>query len=304
MFDKELAAFYQYLQAEKRYSSHTLQAYQRDIQKFLDFSQQQHIADWSQLDHQHIRQLISQVHRQGLSPRSIQRLLSSLRSLFRYLLIHKHISKNPSAGISAPKAARKLPEVLNPDELDHLMQLDINDPLAVRDMAIMELFYGCGLRLAELVALDIKQAQGQQNLRFVGKGKKDRQVPIGKKAQQAIQAWVNQRTQFIKNDESALFVSQRGQRISKSNIAQRLKKWAKVKGLPQRVYPHLMRHSFASHILESSHDLRAVQELLGHENLSTTQIYTHLDFQHLAQVYDASHPRAKKIKPIKTKLKD
>ena len=294
MFDKELNAFYQFLQSEKQYSPLTLQAYRRDIQKFLDFCQQDDVAEWSQLDNLHVRQFVSQVHRQGLSAKSIQRLLSSLRSLFRYLLIHQHISKNPAVGIHAPKVARKLPEVLSPDDLNHLLQLDANDPLAVRDMAIMELFYGCGLRLAELVALDVVQVQGQQSLKFVGKGKKERQLPIGKKAQQAIEAWLKLRAQFVKINEPALFVSQRGSRISKSSIGQRLKKWAKAKGLPQRLYPHLMRHSFASHILESSHDLRAVQELLGHENLSTTQIYTHLDFQHLAEVYDAAHPRAKK----------
>jgi len=243
-----------------------------------------------------VRQFVSQVHRQGLSAKSIQRLLSSLRSLFRYLLIHQYISKNPAVGIHAPKVARKLPEVLSPDELNHLLQLDENDPLAIRDMAIMELFYGCGLRLAELVSLDVAQVQHQQSLTFTGKGQKERRVPIGKKAQQAIDVWLKLRAQFAHINEPALFVSQRGSRISKSSIGQRLKKWATAKGLPQRVYPHLMRHSFASHILESSHDLRAVQKLLGHENLSTTQIYTHLDFQHLAQVYDAAHPRAKKSK--------
>ena len=295
MFDARLKDFYQYLQAEKRYSPHTLQAYRRDIQKFTDFCQQQHIDNWQQVDSLLLRQLVAQVHRQGLSGRSIQRFLSSLRSLFRYLLRHKHIKQNPLSGISAPKSPRKLPEVLSPDELDHLLSLDENDPLAVRDMAIMELFYGCGLRLAELVSLDLEQlSRGQTELKLTGKGNKDRRLPIGEKAHAAVQRWIKLRGQLAKEDEPALFVSKRGSRISKTAIAQRLKKWAAAKGMPQRIYPHLMRHSFASHILESSHDLRAVQELLGHENLSTTQIYTHLDFQHLAQVYDAAHPRAKK----------
>lgn len=295
MFDARLKDFYQYLQAEKRYSPHTLQAYRRDIQKFTDFCQQQHIDNWQQVDSLLLRQLVAQVHRQGLSGRSIQRFLSSLRSLFHYLLRHKHIKQNPLSGISAPKSPRKLPEVLSPDELDHLLSLDENDPLAVRDMAIMELFYGCGLRLAELVSLDLEQlSRGQTELKLTGKGNKDRRLPIGEKAHAAVQRWIKLRGQLAKEDEPALFVSKRGSRISKTAIAQRLKKWAAAKGMPQRIYPHLMRHSFASHILESSHDLRAVQELLGHENLSTTQIYTHLDFQHLAQVYDAAHPRAKK----------
>ena len=295
MFDARLKDFYQYLQAEKRYSPHTLQAYRRDIQKFTDFCQQQHIDNWQQVDSLLLRQLVAQVHRQGLSGRSIQRFLSSLRSLFHYLLRHKHIKQNPLSGISAPKSPRKLPEVLSPDELDHLLSLDENDPLAVRDMAIMELFYGCGLRLAELVSLDLEQlSRGQRELKLTGKGNKDRRLPIGEKAHAAVQRWIKLRGQLAKEDEPALFVSKWGSRISKTAIAQRLKKWAAAKGMPRRIYPHLMRHSFASHILESSHDLRAVQELLGHENLSTTQIYTHLDFQHLAQVYDAAHPRAKK----------
>ncbi len=294
MFDEELNAFYRFLESEKHYSEHTLSAYRRDIEKLLVFCQQQGINSWQQLDNLHIRQFISQLHRQGLSAKSLQRLLSTLRSLFQYLLTHQYILKNPALGVRAPKASRKIPEVLSPDDLNHLLQLDESDPLAVRDMAMMELFYGCGLRLAELANLDVMQLDNKKSIRFIGKGKRERQVPVGRKAQQAVRAWIKIRTQFAKENEKALFVSQRGTRISKSNIAQRLKKWAALKSLPQRVYPHLMRHSFASHILESSHDLRAVQELLGHKNLSTTQIYTHLDFQHLAQVYDAAHPRAKK----------
>lgn len=294
-FDQDLSAFFQFLQTEKRYSEHTLKNYRRDIHGFLEYCNEIQLADWTEIDQQHIRSYVARVHRQGLAGKSIQRLLSSLRSLFRFLLRNSKLKLNPAVDVAAPKSNRKLPEVLSPDKLDHLMHLDGSDPLAVRDMAIMELFYGCGLRLSELVGLDLKKIDWQeQTLNVLGKGSKQRIAPFGDKARLAMQNWLKLRGQFTNEDEPALFVSQRGTRISASSVQQRLKKWAMKKGIDQRIYPHLMRHSFASHILESSHDLRAVQELLGHANLSTTQIYTHLDFQHLAKVYDAAHPRAKK----------
>jgi len=294
LFDSELQAFFQFLKTEKRYSKHTLSSYQRDLNAFVQYCQQAELNGWQAIDHQHIRSYAAQVHRKGLSGTSIQRLLSSIRSLFKYLLKHRKVKYNPAEGVSAPKSLRKLPEVLTPDDLDNLMRLDEADPLAVRDMAIMELLYGCGLRLSELVELDLSKIEWQeQTLDVIGKGSKQRLVPFGNKALKALKKWIKNRSQFVNENEQAVFISQRGNRISASSVQQRLKKWAQVKGLDRSLYPHLMRHSFASHILQSSHDLRAVQELLGHANLSTTQIYTHLDFQHLAKVYDSAHPRAK-----------
>ncbi len=297
-FDSELQAFFQYLKTEKRYSKHTLSGYQRDLNGFIQYCQQAELAGWQAIDHQHIRSYAAQVHRKGLSGTSIQRLLSSIRSLFKYLLKYHKVKNNPAVGVSAPKSLRKLPEVLTPDDLNNLMRLDEADPLAVRDMAIMELLYGCGLRLSELIALDLSKIEWQeQTLDVTGKGSKQRRVPFGKKAHKALKNWIKMRSQLVNENEQAVFISQRGNRISASSVQQRLKKWAQLKGLDQSLYPHLMRHSFASHILQSSHDLRAVQELLGHANLSTTQIYTHLDFQHLAKVYDSAHPRAKLKSP-------
>ena len=295
MFDSELQAFFQYLESEKRYSEHTLKSYRRDISGFIEYCQGLEISTWHVIDSQHVRNYAAQKHRQGLSGKSIQRLLSSLRSLFKYLIKYQKLKTNPAVGVVAPKTLRKLPEVLGADDLNHLLTLDDSDPLAVRDMAIMELLYGCGLRLAELIDLNINQIDWQGlSLQVTGKGRKQRLVPFGKKAAQALKKWFNKRKLYAAENEQAVFVSQRGTRISASSVQQRLKKWAKAKGLDRRLYPHLMRHSFASHILESSQDLRAVQELLGHANLTTTQIYTHVDFQQLAKVYDAAHPRAKK----------
>ncbi len=295
MYESGLQDFFQYLKTEKRYSVHTLSNYQRDIHGFIAYCQSQQLTDWSSIDTQHVRSYIAQVHRRGLSGKSIQRLLSSIRSLYRFLMKRHWVAHNPALGVSAPKSSRKLPEVLNPDDLDHLLNLSDSEPLAVRDRAMMELLYGCGLRLSELIGLDLNNIEWQeQSLNVLGKGRKQRIVPFGDKAAQALKHWLKLRVHYATQDEAAVFVSQRGNRISPASVQQRMKKWARVKGLDQRLYPHLMRHSFASHILESSQDLRAVQELLGHANLSTTQIYTHLDFQQLAKVYDAAHPRAKK----------
>jgi len=295
MFDSELQAFYQYLQSEKRYSEHTLKNYQRDIRSFIEYCQTREIALWQSIDSQHVRDYVAQRHRKGLSGKSIQRLLSSLRSLFKYLIKYQKLKTNPAVGVTAPRTLRKLPEVLSPDDLNHLLTLDDSDPLAIRDMAIMELLYGCGLRLSELVDLNLNQIDWQSStLNVIGKGRKQRLTPFGQKAAQAVKKWLATRSRYVAENEQAVFVSQRGTRISASCVQQRLKKWATVKGLDRRLYPHLMRHSFASHILQSSQDLRAVQELLGHANLTTTQIYTHVDFQQLAKVYDAAHPRAKK----------
>lgn len=287
--------FYQYLETEKQYSEHTLKNYQRDIRSFLGFCEQQSINDFALLDSAHIRSFVASRHRQGLGGRSLQRLLSALRSLFHFLNKQRLLTNNPAKGVRAPKTARKLPEVLTVDQLDQLLNIKGDDILAVRDKAIMELMYGCGLRLTELVSLDLNKIDKQEQLLdVVGKGGKQRKLPYGGKALKALNNWLNIRSQMAALEETAVFVSNRGQRLKQRSIQQRMKKWAITQGLDSDLYPHKLRHSFASHILESSSDLRAVQELLGHENLSTTQIYTHLDFQHLAKVYDDAHPRARK----------
>ena len=292
---EQIERFYQYLETEKQYSSHTLKNYQRDISAFLAYCEQQSIDDFSHLDAAHIRSFVASRHRQGLAGRSLQRNLSALRSLFHYLNKQRLLSINPAKGVRAPKTPRKLPEVLTVDQLDQLLHIRSDDVLSIRDKAMMELMYGCGLRLSELVGLDLKKIdERQQTLNVIGKGEKQRELPYGGKAKDALEHWLSVRSQLADSDEQAVFVSQRGQRLKQRSIQQRMKKWAIKQELDSDLYPHKLRHSFASHILESSGDLRAVQELLGHENLSTTQIYTHLDFQHLAKVYDDAHPRARK----------
>ena len=218
-----------------------------------------------------------------------------MRSLYRYLLREQKCKQNPAMGVRAPKAGRKLPVTLDVDQMDRLLSMAGNEPLVLRDRAIMELFYSSGLRLAELGSLDIHDLDCQDSmLEVTGKGNKTRRLPVGRMAMQALVQWLGVRNQLAKPDQAALFVSQRGTRLSLRSIQSRLDLRAREQGCPQKIHPHLMRHSFASHVLESSGDLRAVQELLGHADISTTQIYTHLDFQHLAQVYDKAHPRARK----------
>ncbi len=297
MFDDDLEKFFQYLQSERHYSPHTLSNYRRDIRGFLDFCQQHNLNDWVSIDSQNVRDYVARLHRQGLAGKSLQRLLSSLRSLFRHLLKQQKILANPATGLRAPKSQKKLPDVLSPDALDHLLNLKGKDSESLRDRAILELFYGCGLRLSELTGLDLDSIRwGEQVLVVLGKGNKQRRVPFGSKARDALQTWLTPRALLVNENENAVFISLKGKRISPRSVETQLKKRAREQGMFQRIYPHLLRHSFASHILESSGDLRAVQELLGHANLSTTQIYTHVDFQHLANVYDAAHPRARRKK--------
>jgi len=257
--------------------------------------------DWDEIKQADIRCCVATLHRQGLSGKSLQRWLSTIRRLYNYFCRFKRASKNPAIGIPAPKAAKRLPNTLNVDEIDQLLRRKTSPDssnkkdLSVRDIAMMELMYACGLRLSELSGLDLQDIDWhQQSILVTGKGQKQRRLPFGGKAKVAIKSWLKERENLASVKDSALFVSQRGTRLSNSSIQKRLKKMALTQGLNTNVYPHMLRHSFASHILESSHDLRAVQELLGHANLSTTQIYTHLDFQHLAGVYDNAHPRARK----------
>ncbi len=301
---QDLDKFYRYLRAEKRYSSHTVAAYSRDINHFIRggaFDGNLPL-EWDDIKQADIRRIVAQLHRKGLSGKSLQRWLSSIRSLFNYLCRFKRAKHNPAVGIPAPKTAKRLPKTLNVDEINQLLEIravttitEESKSLICRDNAMMELMYACGLRLSELSGLNMSDIDWQQQtLNVIGKGQKQRRVPFGKKAKQAINNWKKSRDQMVNKNETALFISSRGSRISNSSIQKRMKKMAIAQGLNTPVYPHMLRHSFASHILESSKDLRAVQELLGHANLSTTQIYTHLDFQHLAGVYDNAHPRARK----------
>ena len=278
--------FFIYLESERKYSKHTLSAYRRDIKSFRQFCSENNQTVWADIDEALIRRFVASQHRKGLSGRSLQRQLSAVRTLFNYLCRHYDLDNNPADGIPAPKSPKRLPETLGVDQLNSLLAAPGDDPLAIRDHTMMELLYGCGLRLSELTGLNTADVDWQQQvLTVTGKGNKQRRIPFGKKAATALKNWLKER---------ALLLNKNGQRIGNRSVQQRLKKWALKQGLDSNAYPHMLRHSFASHILESSSDLRAVQELLGHANLSTTQIYTHLDFQHLAGVYDKAHPRSRK----------
>ncbi|MEJ2361581.1 MAG: tyrosine recombinase XerC [Gammaproteobacteria bacterium] len=287
-------AFLDKLRHQRQLSSHTLSNYARDLQRFRLYLDSIKLDSWDQVDEACIRQFIAQRHRQQISARTSQRELSALRSFFNFLISEQHLRYNPAQAVQAPKARQALPRVLDVDQVQQLVEIKADTPLAVRDRAILELFYSCGLRLSELAGLDLPLDLGQALLTVVGKGNKTRSVPIGSKAIAALRAWLDIRGDFVKLANNAVFLSERGGRLSVRSIQQRLRHWARVQGLTDHVHPHMLRHSFASHILESSGDLRAVQELLGHSDINTTQIYTHLDFQHLAKVYDSAHPRASK----------
>jgi integrase/recombinase XerC len=288
--------FLHHLKHERRLSPQTQQSYQHDLKQVMAFCDQRGVERWEHLDVHAVRQYVSWRHRHGLSGRSLQRELSALRSFFNYLLREYRVKLNPADGVAAPKSPRKLPKTLDVDQVKQLLDQDGGDePLAVRDQAMMELFYSSGLRLAELVGLNLPDVDLKDGTAVVtGKGNKTRIVPVGRYARRAIEAWLKTRSEWAKDGETALFISRRGERIGRRSVQQRLQEWAVKRGLPEHLHPHKLRHSFASHMLESSGDLRAVQELLGHADISTTQIYTHLDFQHLAKVYDQAHPRARK----------
>jgi integrase/recombinase XerC len=288
-----LDAFFQYMEVEKRTSDHTLKSYQRDIKQLINYCSSQQYQNWNLVQPSDIRKHIANRHRNGISSKSLQRELSAIRSFYNYLLKKHIVSSNPANHIRAPKQERKLPKVLDVDQVFGILETNPDSPLEIRDLAMFELFYSSGLRLSELANLnigDIDFTDHSLRVRY-GKGGKQRELPIGSKAIAAIKKWLTYRTETT---DEALFTSTKGQRIGQRSIQLRLDRWCKKIGLPEHVHPHMLRHSFASHLLESSQDIRAVQELLGHSNLSTTQIYTHLDFQHLADVYDKTHPRAKK----------
>lgn len=287
--------------ADKRgYSAHTLAAYRRDVTHFAQYlsSHQdgsREINAWGDVDIQQVRAYAASRHRAGISGRSLQRTLSALRVFFRYLASQDQIQTNPVQYVRAPRTPRKLPPVLDVDQMDRLLAIKAGDPLALRDHAIMELAYSSGLRLAELVSLDVSSLDLPERLvDIIGKGGKERKTPVGRIACEVLVAWLEARLGLAASDETALFVGRRGRRLTPRAVQYRMRDWALRMGINQHVHPHMLRHAFASHLLESSGDLRAVQELLGHADISTTQVYTHLDFQHLAQVYDKAHPRAKR----------
>jgi len=306
-----VARFRRHLSAERRLSAHTDSSYARDLAALVKFCDRARLGDWSELDTQHVRAFAAHAHAGGLAPRSIQRRLSAVRSFYAFLLREApaaalaagsaaarrraRLTRNPAHDVRAPKAMRRLPHTLDADQMARLLQIPAGDALSARDRAIMELLYSSGLRLAELVGLELTSLDLRDRVVHVlGKGRKARIVPVGRAALAALRAWLKERGPLTRPDETALFVGRSGRRLGARAIQLRVALWARRQGLGVHVHPHLFRHSFASHLLESSGELRGVQELLGHADISTTQIYTHLDFQHLARIYDATHPRARR----------
>ena len=289
-----------HLQNERRLSPHTISNYSRDLEQFVRYCDDKTISQWRDCTTLFMRAFVATLFRNGLSGRSIQRHIAALRSFFSYLVRENVVKTNPLTGISAPKATRKLPSPLDVDQVSKLLDNNGNDnPIAIRDLAMLELMYSSGLRLAELVSLNLDDIDLKEGIVPVtGKGSKTRVLPVGTRAIESIKRWLLVRNNLCAPSQQALFVSQRGQRIAERTVQQRFKQWGIKQAIDSHIHPHRLRHSFASHLLESSGDLRAVQELLGHADISTTQIYTHLDFQHLAKVYDNAHPRAKKRKKV------
>ncbi len=295
--DKQLLSnFLAQLTIEKRASQYTVKSYKRDLNCLSTYCESKSISLWTDLKQTDIRSYMASRHRQGLSSTSLQRELSAIRSFFNFLLKNQLTDNNPGQYIKAPKKTRKLPKTLDVDQIKSLLEAGTNSTIEIRDLAMFELFYSSGIRLSELAQLNLTDIDLTDKSLMVrsGKGGKSRMLPIGSKAVVAINTWLEHRIKSITSTETALFISTSGTRLGQRSIELRLKQWCKKKGIAENIHPHMLRHSFATHLLESSQDLRAVQELLGHSNISTTQIYTHLDFQHLADVYDSAHPRAKR----------
>ena len=291
---KYLQAYMAWMRYEKRYSELTAENYARDLKRLFEQAADIPLAN---LKAQQIRRFIAKAHGEGLSGRTLARMLSAWRGFFTYLMRDHGLPGNPCMGLRAPKSPKLLPHALSPDEAAQLVDLCADTPAAIRDKAIYELFYSSGLRLAELVSLDLVPVRCDMNtgeVRITGKGGKMRIVPLGSFAVSALQAWFNVRAQLADPEEKALFVGQRGSRISPRVVQLCMKQWGIRQGIDSNVHPHVLRHSFATHVLQSSGDLRAVQEMLGHASISSTQIYTHLDYQYLSKIYDAAHPRARK----------
>ena len=290
-----IAQFERHLATERRVSPHTVSAYRRELAAFAQWCGRTGLNDWARIDGQHIRTFAARSHAGGLQPRSVQRRLSALRTFFAFLIRERVATHNPAVEIRAPKAGKRLPHTLDVDQMGALLAMKPATTLGKRDLAIMELFYSSGLRLAELVGLDLHDLDlTDRTARVMGKGSKARIVPVGSQAVAALRSWLSERATLASVEAHAVFVSHRGTRLGPRAVQLIVARHARAQGLPMGVHPHLFRHSFATHLLESSRDLRAVQELLGHASISTTQIYTHLDFQHLARTYESSHPRARR----------
>ncbi len=288
-------AFLDYLRYERRFSAHTVLAYQRDLARLMAFATERGVSNLATLAPVQARLFPARLHHAGLSSRSISRCLSAARSCYRYLLREKRVKANPFEGVSAPRGERKLPSTLNIEQAAQLVAIKPRSDLDYRDHAMLELFYSSGLRLSELARADLGDIDfNARTIVITGKGGKTRITPVGRHAIGAISAWLEHRETLVQPGETAVFVGRGGARLGARAIQKRVQVWAARQGLGRGVHPHMLRHSFASHMLESSSDLRAVQELLGHADISTTQVYTHLDFQHLAKVYDQAHPRARR----------
>jgi integrase/recombinase XerC len=294
--------FLAHLKFERRMSGHTLAAYRHDLARLMAFCARRDVQRWSALNNFQVRAFAAGEHAAGIAPRSIQRRLSAARSFYEYLMREGHAKNNPALEVRAPKTKKRLPATLDADQMGRLLDFRVDDSLSARDKAMMELFYSSGLRLSELVGLDVGAVDlADRTVRVLGKGHKTRIVPVGRHAIDALKKWLVQRAAWIVNTPDAtaqalgpLFVGKTGRPLSVRAVQLRVGTWARRQGLSMHVHPHMFRHSFATHLLESSGDLRGVQELLGHADISTTQVYTHLDFQHLASVYDAAHPRARR----------
>jgi integrase/recombinase XerC len=290
-----LERFERFMATERRLSVHTVTAYRRDLRALQDWCERNGVDQWDALDHQHVRRFAAQSHARGLQGRSIQRRLAALRTFFGFLLREGALKRNPALEVPSPKASRRLPQTLDVDQMARLLALEPGDALAARDLALMELLYSSGLRLAELTSLRLKDLDlASASVRVLGKGRKERICPVGSKAIAALRVWLAQRGALVRSGVENVFIARHGGPLGTRAVQLRVAARARAQGLAQPVHPHLFRHSFATHLLESSRDLRGVQELLGHANISTTQVYTHLDFQHLARTYDQAHPRAKR----------
>jgi len=322
-----LKRFRRYVTTERRLSANTDKNYAHDLEALVAFCDKQGVEEWRTVDSQHVRLFAARSHAGGLAPKSIQRRLSAVRTFFEFLaretlnakdrvarasraadetavrcaeaivLESPQVLANPALDIRAPKGKRTIPVTLDADQMARLLELPPGDALTARDRAMMELLYSSGLRLAELVGLNLTDLLADNTVHVVGKGGKARIVPVGSKAVEALEAWKRERATLAPPAEMALFVAKTGRRLGPWGVQARVAHWARQQGISLHVHPHLFRHSFATHLLESSGELRGVQELLGHADISTTQIYTHLDFQHLARTYEAAHPRARIKKP-------
>jgi len=295
-----IVRFASHLKHERRMSAHTLAAYLADIAQLVVFCDARKIASFSSIDTSQVRSFAAAAHAQGLAARSIQRRLSALRTFFEFLMREGASTRNPAVDVRAPKQKKRLPTTLDADQMGRLLAFRTDDTLSARDKAVMELFYSSGLRLAELVSLDVTSIDlKDRTVRVLGKGAKSRVLPIGRYAIAALERWLAERSALLVKatagtQPGAVFVGRSGRRLSARAVQLRVDLWARRQGLGVHVHPHMFRHSFATHLLESSGNLRGVQELLGHADIATTQVYTHLDFQHLAKVYDAAHPRARR----------